>query len=54
MECSHTLLKTLTKELKDVVNRLENGNSNLSEDELEVVIKTISNFSNREQRMSRA
>lgn len=53
MECSNKFLKILIQHLKTIIDNLENGNSNLSQEELEEVIKMASNFSNRELRMSR-
>lgn len=53
MECSNKVIKVLIKELKNIIEALEDGNSNLSDDELQTVLDTISNLSNKEQRMSR-
>lgn len=54
LKMSKCLLSLLKQELQNAINNIDSGNTNLSEEQMEELIKTISNINNGIKRISKA
>lgn len=52
-EISNKFLRMLAKQLRETAVRIEEGNSNMTQDELESAIATLQNAANKQKRLSK-